>query len=69
MPPYHFFQASGSLALASIFHVLLGATGVIGFIVRFIGPLTVTPTVGMIGIMLYDAINMNAKYNWGIAIG
>lgn len=63
------WQISGSLAVASVAHIVLGATGMVGLLMRYVGPLTVTPTVGMIGIGLFEAININCRHQWGITFG
>ncbi len=44
-------------------------TGAVGFLLRFIGPLTVTPIVTLIGLSLFDTIPGLAEHNWWIALG
>ena len=41
--------------VASLFQIVVGFSGLIGFISRFIGPLTVAPTISLIGLSLYSA--------------
>ena len=48
--------------------VFLGVTGIIGLMLRWITPLTITPAVAMIGISLFEAASFYASGNWGIAI-
>ena len=62
------FQISGALAAASIFQVFMGASGLIGFLMRFVGPLTVCPTVALLGIMLYDGAIEPCKHHWGVGV-
>ncbi|XP_071334876.1 solute carrier family 23 member 1-like [Trachinotus anak] len=57
----------GSIMLASLLQILLGFSGLIGFLMRFIGPLTIAPTVSLIGLSLYDAAGAKAGSHWGIA--
>ena len=46
--------------VSSLFEVVIGFTGLIGLLLRFIGPLTVAPTVMLIGVSLYDAAEQHA---------
>ncbi|XP_056261368.1 solute carrier family 23 member 1-like [Seriola aureovittata] len=57
----------GSIMVASLLQILLGFSGLIGFLMRFIGPLTIAPTVSLIGLSLYDAAGTKAGSHWGIA--
>ncbi|XP_029351830.1 solute carrier family 23 member 1-like isoform X2 [Echeneis naucrates] len=57
----------GSIMVASVFQILLGFSGLIGFLMRFIGPLTIAPTIALIGLSLYDAAGAKAGTHWGIA--
>merc|ERR1712130_137074 len=61
-------EIQGAIAVSAIFQMLLGYAGLIGFLLRWITPLTITPAVAMIGIALFDAASYNAQGNWGIAI-
>ena len=61
-------QISGALAVTSIFHMALGFTGLVGCLTRIIGPLTISPAVALISVMMYEAITHGAKHNWGITI-
>ncbi|XP_031420402.1 xan_ur_permease domain-containing protein isoform X2 [Clupea harengus] len=57
----------GSIMVGSLFQVLVGFSGLIGLFMRFIGPLTIAPTISLIGLSLYDSAGMNAGNHWGIA--
>ena len=41
--------------MSALFQVLIGSTGAIGFLMRFIGPLTIAPTVALVGLALFGA--------------
>ena len=41
--------------MSSLFEIVIGFTGLIGVLLRFIGPLTVAPTVILVGIALFQA--------------
>lgn len=53
--------------VASLLQVLVGFSGLIGFLMRFIGPLTIAPTVSLIGLSLYDSAGEKAGSHWGIS--
>ncbi|XP_013420342.1 solute carrier family 23 member 1 isoform X1 [Lingula anatina] len=56
----------GSLITASLAQVLLGCTGAIGFMLHFIGPLTIAPSIIMIGLSVYEIIAKLAQPHWGL---
>ena len=39
--------------VSSLFQIFLGLTGLIGFLLRFIGPLTIAPTITLVGVALF----------------
>ncbi|XP_030646398.1 solute carrier family 23 member 1-like [Chanos chanos] len=57
----------GSIMVGSLFQVFVGFSGLIGLFMRFIGPLTIAPTISLIGLSLYDSAGMNAGNHWGIS--
>uniref|UniRef100_A0A3Q2PWP2 Solute carrier family 23 member 1-like n=1 Tax=Fundulus heteroclitus TaxID=8078 RepID=A0A3Q2PWP2_FUNHE len=57
----------GSIMVASVLQILVGFSGLIGFLMRFIGPLTIAPTVSLIGLSLYDSGGVKAGSHWGIS--
>ena len=40
--------------VASLLQVLIGATGSMGFLMKYIGPLTIAPAISLIGLSLFD---------------
>lgn len=60
-------QAEGSLVLASVLHLLLGGSGLMGRLMKYIGPLTIAPTIVMIGISLFRPALELSESHWGIA--
>ncbi|XP_060072695.1 solute carrier family 23 member 2-like [Ylistrum balloti] len=76
MPPYidedtkytRLNELQGSLLLASLVEVALGATGAVGVLQRLIGPITISVTVFLLGYSLYPvSIHYSHSY-WPIAI-
>lgn len=63
-------ELSGAIAIASLFQVIIGATGLVGkFAVKVITPLTITPCIGLVGLTLFEHAAETASSNWGIAVG
>lgn len=46
-------QITGAIILASVFEIALGWSGVIGKVKKYIGPITIGPTIALIGLALY----------------
>ncbi|XP_030846221.1 solute carrier family 23 member 1-like [Strongylocentrotus purpuratus] len=60
-------EIQGDIMVASLFQVLIGFTGTIGIMLRFIGPLSITPTICLIGLGLFKEAADFAAGHWGIA--
>ncbi|XP_075905356.1 xan_ur_permease domain-containing protein [Nelusetta ayraudi] len=58
----------GSFMVGSLFQIFVGFSGLIGLFMRFIGPLTIAPTISLIGLSLFDSAGTSAGYHWGVAI-
>ncbi|KAJ8306935.1 hypothetical protein KUTeg_015019 [Tegillarca granosa] len=58
----------GSLMLAALFEVIIGASGLIGHILRFIGPITISVTLTLMGFSLYEVPLMYARSHWGVSL-
>ena len=66
-PLHIYFLLKGAIILAGLFEFTVGITGIIGFLMKYIGPLTIAPVVCLIGLSLMDpAFNM-AGENWLVA--
>ena len=53
--------------VASILEIVIGATGMVGILLRFIGPLTVAPTIMLMGLAVADTGFELAGKHWGIS--
>lgn len=53
--------------VASLLQILVGFSGIIGFLMRFIGPLTIAPTITLIGLSLFESSAAKAGTHWGIS--
>lgn len=60
-------QVQGAICVAAVFQVLIGFTGAIGALLRWISPLVIVPTVTLIGFSLYPIAADKAASHWGIA--
>ncbi len=49
--------------------VVMGLTGVVGFLLKYIGPLTIAPTVALIGLALTSFVADMCAENWWLAFG
>lgn len=56
----------GAIIVSSLVQIILGCTGAIGLLLRFIGPLTITPTIGLIGLSLFSVAESSMSTQWGI---
>jgi xanthine/uracil permease len=46
-------QITGAIIIASFFEIIIGWSGVMGKIKKYIGPITIGPTIALIGLALY----------------
>ena len=61
-------QLQGAVLLSSVLQVVLGFSGLLGLLLRWIGPITIAPTIAMVGLSLFDAAYFKAQGQWWIAI-
>ncbi|OXB75396.1 UNVERIFIED_CONTAM: hypothetical protein H355_010598 [Colinus virginianus] len=60
-------ELQGAIIVASCFQIFVGFSGLIGFLMRFIGPLTIAPTITLVALPLFDSAGDKAGQHWGIA--
>lgn len=60
-------EVQGAIAVASIVQVIIGFSGLIGIILQWITPLTIVPTVTLVGLSLFNTAAEKASLHWGIA--
>ncbi|KAJ7386663.1 hypothetical protein OS493_006668 [Desmophyllum pertusum] len=61
-------EIQGAIMVSSLFQIVIGFTGLIGFLLRFIGPLTIAPTLTLIGVSLFRVAADHAGNHWGISM-
>ena len=47
------FQIQGAIMVSALFQIVIGFTGLVGVLLRFIGPLTIAPTIALVGVALF----------------
>jgi xanthine/uracil permease len=43
--------------------------GIVGMLLRYVTPLTIVPTVSLVGLSLFENAAEAASQHWGIAVG
>ncbi|XDV48773.1 hypothetical protein PO909_018145 [Leuciscus waleckii] len=61
-------EIQGAIIVSSLIEVVIGALGLPGVLLKYIGPLTITPTVTLIGLSGFRAAGERAGKHWGIAM-
>ncbi|XP_074840069.1 solute carrier family 23 member 1-like [Carettochelys insculpta] len=60
-------ELQGAIMVASCFQIFVGFSGLIGFVMQFIGPLTIAPTVTLVALPLFNSAGDEAGSHWGIS--
>ncbi|KAK2867188.1 hypothetical protein Q8A67_025305 [Cirrhinus molitorella] len=60
-------EIQGAILVASMLQLLLGLSGLVGLVLRFIGPLAIAPTINLIGLSLFIQAGQKSGAHWGIA--
>ncbi|XP_072508744.1 solute carrier family 23 member 1-like isoform X2 [Notamacropus eugenii] len=60
-------ELQGAIMVASCVQITVGFSGLIGFLMRFIGPLTIAPTISLVALPLFDSAGSDAGIHWGIS--
>nr|XP_005989382.1 PREDICTED: solute carrier family 23 member 1 [Latimeria chalumnae] len=61
-------EIQGAIIVSSCVEVVIGLVGLPGALLSYIGPLTVTPTVSLIGLSVFQAAGERAGSHWGISV-
>ncbi|XP_063422626.1 solute carrier family 23 member 1-like [Mytilus trossulus] len=61
-------EIQGGIIVASVTQVLIGCTGILGVLLQYIGPITVVPTITLVGLSLIDVALNFCKIHWGVSI-
>uniref|UniRef100_A0A8C7YB33 Solute carrier family 23 member 2 n=1 Tax=Oryzias sinensis TaxID=183150 RepID=A0A8C7YB33_9TELE len=61
-------EIQGAIIVSCLIEVCIGLLGLPGMLLKYIGPLTITPTVALIGLSGFQAAGERAGKHWGIAM-
>lgn len=56
----------GAVIAGALFEIVIGYTGLVGRLLRFVGPVTIAPTIALIGLCLFEFGAPEAGRHWGI---
>lgn len=59
-------QIQGAIIVSSTIEVVIGFCGLPGLLLEYIGPLTITPTVTLIGLSVFTTAGERAGSHWGM---
>lgn len=62
-----FLQIQGAILVASLVQIVLGLSGLVGLVLKYIGPLAIAPTITLIGLSLFIEAGKKCGSHWGIA--
>ncbi|XP_066505709.1 solute carrier family 23 member 1 [Hoplias malabaricus] len=60
-------EIQGAILVASLLQVALGLSGLVGLVLKFIGPLAIAPTINLIGLALFREAGQKSGAHWGIS--
>ncbi|MDX1579485.1 MAG: solute carrier family 23 protein, partial [Gemmatimonadota bacterium] len=59
-------HVQGAIIAGAIAEIVIGYTGLVGRLLRFVGPITIAPTIALIGLALFKFGAPNAGTHWGL---
>lgn len=59
-------HVQGAIISGALVEILLGYTGLVGKLLRFVGPITIAPTIALIGLCLFKFGAPVAGLHWGV---
>ncbi|KAI3370991.1 hypothetical protein L3Q82_023644, partial [Scortum barcoo] len=60
-------EIQGAILVASLLQIFLGFSGLVGLVLKYIGPLAIAPTINLIGLSLFIEAGKKSGGHWGIA--
>ncbi|AWP07865.1 putative solute carrier family 23 member 1-like [Scophthalmus maximus] len=60
-------EIQGAILVASLLQIVLGFSGLVGLVLKYIGPLAIAPTINLIGLSLFIEAGKKSGGHWGIA--
>lgn len=59
-------EIQGAIIFGALFEMIFAITGLIGFLTKYITPLTVAPAISMIGLSLFKNVTVQIGKNAGV---
>ena len=59
-------HVQGAVIAGAVFEIVIGYSGLVGRLLRFVGPITIAPTIALIGLALFEFGAPVAGTHWGI---
>ncbi|XP_072230582.1 solute carrier family 23 member 1 [Leuresthes tenuis] len=60
-------EIQGAIIMSSLVEAVIGLCGLPGLLLKYIGPLTITPTVSLIGLSVFTTAGDRAGSHWGLS--
>uniref|UniRef100_A0A8D3D6Y5 Solute carrier family 23 member 1 n=1 Tax=Scophthalmus maximus TaxID=52904 RepID=A0A8D3D6Y5_SCOMX len=60
-------EIQGAIIVSSLLELVIGLCGLPGLLLEYIGPLTITPTVSLIGLSVFTTAGDRAGSHWGLS--
>uniref|UniRef100_A0A3P8X5W5 Si:dkey-106n21.1 n=1 Tax=Cynoglossus semilaevis TaxID=244447 RepID=A0A3P8X5W5_CYNSE len=60
-------EIQGAILVSSLIQIVIGFSGLVGFVLKYIGPLAIAPTINLIGLSLFIEAGKKSGAHWGIA--
>uniref|UniRef100_A0A8C6KWJ9 Si:dkey-106n21.1 n=1 Tax=Nothobranchius furzeri TaxID=105023 RepID=A0A8C6KWJ9_NOTFU len=60
-------EIQGAILISSLLQIVLGFSGLLGLVLKYIGPLAIAPTINLIGLSLFIEAGKKCGGHWGIA--
>nr|XP_046266483.1 solute carrier family 23 member 1 isoform X3 [Scatophagus argus] len=60
-------EIQGAIIVSSLVELVIGLCGLPGLLLEYIGPLTITPTVSLIGLSVFSTAGDRAGSHWGLS--
>ncbi|KAI3373374.1 hypothetical protein L3Q82_006674 [Scortum barcoo] len=65
--PWLLIRIQGAIIMSSVVELVIGFCGLPGLLLEYIGPLTITPTVSLIGLSVFTTAGDRAGSHWGLS--
>ena len=61
-------QVQGAVIVVSVLHMVIGASGAVGFLTRIVSPLVLASMIALVGLGLFGTASRLAATNWAVSI-